>query len=194
MPDHTPPIAPPRVVAFDLSLTSTGVAGPGWVRRITSKGRRGDCLSDRWVRIRQIANAAQDLVMADAHLGVEQADLVTVEQPAYNTPGGSTHDRSGVWWLVVDRMRFLGLPVVEVSPTARAKYATGAGNAGKDKVLAAAVRRYGDLFEIDGNDVADAVVLYAMTMDALGYPIVEVPATHRDALAKVAWPELAVRR
>ncbi|MEU8040930.1 hypothetical protein [Streptosporangium sp. NPDC049078] len=180
---------PPRIVGIDVSLASTGAAGPGWIQRITSKGKRDDNLSTRWVRLRQIANTVEDLVAASEVLDVEQADLVVIEQPAYNTPGGSTHDRSGLWWLVVDRLRYLGIPVAEVSPTARAKYATGKGNAGKDAVLAAVVRRYGHLADIDGNDVADAFVLHAMGMDAAGHPLVAVPALNREALAKVAWPQ-----
>jgi crossover junction endodeoxyribonuclease RuvC len=179
--------APPRIVGIDVSLTSTGLAGPDGIRRITSKGHRGDSLADRSARLQYIARVIEPYVYG--------VDLVVIEQPAYNTPGGSTHDRSGLWWLIVDRIHSLDLPapVVEVSPTARAKYATGKGNAGKDAVLAAVVRRYGHLADIDGNDVADAFVLRAMGMDAAGHPLVEVPAVNREALAKVAWPETVTR-
>lgn len=170
----------PRICGIDISLASTGVAGPGWVQRITSKGKRADSLADRRARLDRIASQVRGIVSG--------ADLAVIEQPAYNTPGGSTHDRSGLWWLTVDMLLHLGVPVVEVSPTARAKYATGKGNAGKDAVLAAVVRRYGHLADIDGNDVADAFILHAMGMDASGRPLVDVPKTHRDALAKVAWP------
>lgn len=117
-----------------------------------------------------------------------EADLVVVEQPAFSRSTGSMHDRSGLWWLAVAKLRSLDRPVVEVTPTARAKYATGKGNAGKDAVLAAVVRRYPDV-EVTGNDEADALVLAAMGARWAGHPIDDPPKTHLAALEAVRWPE-----
>ncbi len=74
-----------------------------------------------------------------------------------------------------------------VSPNARAKYATGKGNAGKADVVREVTRRF-DWFT-GGEDEADALVLAAMGADWLGYPIVPMPAVHRKALDAVQWPE-----
>jgi crossover junction endodeoxyribonuclease RuvC len=172
----------PRAVGLDLSLTSTGVATPQGACRVTSKGSRDDTLIQRYERLNRLLLRVMELT--------HEADLVVIEQPAYSRTQGSQHDRSGLWWLVVDALTYRSVPIAEVAPTARARYATGRGNAGKDEVLAAVVRRYPDVL-INGNDEADAYVLCAMGLDHLGCPVVEVPKAHRDALAKVAWPEVA---
>lgn len=107
------------VAGVDLSLTSTGLArSTEELHRIRTKGKRDDTLAARRHRLDGIAQEVCDFC--------EYVDLVVIEAPAFGAPGGSVHDRSGLWWLVVDRILDLGGPVVvEVSPTARAKYATG---------------------------------------------------------------------
>lgn len=42
------------------------------------------------------------------------------------------------------------------------------------------------------NNQADALVLAAMGADHYGTPLVELPKAHREALEKVAWPDLTV--
>ncbi|WP_344250995.1 hypothetical protein, partial [Isoptericola hypogeus] len=95
----------------------------------------------------------------------------------------------GLWWLMVHRLLRNDYPVAVVAPPARAKYATGAGNAAKDKVLAAVVRRYPNV-EVTGNDEADALVLAAMGARRLGHAIDDLPKNHLVAMEKVAWPVL----
>ena len=173
-----------RIVGIDLSLTSTGVAviTDRYIHtdRITSTGHKDDSLSERRQRLHDLALAIRNHVLT--------TDLVVIEQPAYSRKTGHMHDRSGLWWLVVDRLEHYATEIVEVPPTARSKYATGKGNAAKDHVLAAVIRRYPEV-EVTGNDEADALVLAAMGARALGHPIeVSLPQTHLDAMAKVAWP------
>jgi crossover junction endodeoxyribonuclease RuvC len=92
--------------------------------------------------------------------------------------------------MTVDALDLLtGVQVAVVSPASRAKYATGKGNAGKDVVMREVARRFPDF--AGGEDEADALVLRAMGMDHLGYPMAPMPQTHRDALAAVQWPEVA---
>ena len=78
-----------------------------------------------------------------------------------------------------------------MTPTARAKYGTGKGNAAKDAVLAAVIRRY-PAVDVTGNDEADALILAAMGARHLGIPLElsPVPGPCLDALLKVRWPEL----
>lgn len=176
--------ATPHAIGIDLSMRSTGLASSlGWTERVTSTGRRGDDLSTQWVRLKQIVNSIEGLA--------KNADLAIIEGPSYGSAGSSagTWDRAGLWWLVVDRLRHRGIPVAVVPPASRCRYATGRGNASKDEVLAAAIRRFPD-FDITGNDVADAVWLAAAGMDQLGHPLAAMPATHRKALDAVAWPEI----
>ena len=176
------PVFAPHVVGLDLSLTGTGVATPDGVRLIESKGAKDATLERRATRL---DNLAGQIIAC-----CEDADLVVIEQPAYSRTQGSQHDRSGLWWLVVGYL--IGghrgaTPVAEVAPSGRAKYATGKGNASKDLVLAEVVRRFPGYTGSD-NNTADAYTLMAMGLDHLGFPPVDLPKTHRDALEAVRWP------
>lgn len=177
------PVTLPTVVGLDLSLTATGVCraagGVVEVRRITSRADDGT-LAARSIRLRSlagiIARTATDAV------------LVVVEAPAYASSTGKVHDRAGLWWLVVARLTGAGVPVVEVTPQAVKTYATGKGNADKDDVLSAVVRRYPGV-AVTKNDEADALVLAAMGRRALGHPLDVLPAAHLRAMTKAAWPQ-----
>lgn len=177
----------PWVVGLDLSLTSTGLAavagGNVGVGRVTSTGRADASLAWRGERLSRLA----ERIVAE----FPDADLYVVEGPSFGqSRQGGQHDRAGLWWLVVSELLVSGLAVVEVSPAQRAKYATGKGNASKDAVLAAAIRRY-PMADITGNDVADAVVLAAMGAHHLGRPLADVPLLNAAALDKVRWPQLS---
>lgn len=184
-----------RVVGIDLSLTSTGLAEVTWdsnlgasisVQRIQSKGAAAASLADRARRLRLLANGVTEWAGG--------ADLAVIEGPSFGQARqGGQHDRAGLWWLVVDCLRVdYDVTVVEVPPSVRAKYATGAGNAAKDAVLAAAVKRYPNT-DITGNDVADAVILAAMGARHLGQPADSLPQIHLQAMAKVHWPNPSER-
>lgn len=177
------------VVGIDLSLASTGIAridtawGTTTVDRIVSKGKKDACLFDRYTRLDRIACQAAKLA--------EDADLVVIEGPSFGqSRQGGEHDRAGLWWMVAQLILCFPTPLVEVPPATLKKYATGKGNAPKDAVLAAVVRRYPDV-DVAGNDQADALVLAAMGARRLGEPIeASLPIAHLDAMTKVAWPEL----
>ncbi len=184
-----------KIVGLDLSLTSTGIAliedrDAICVTRIQSRGRKDATLDQRHTRLH---NLRLDICLA-AHDGV-RPDLIVIEGPSFGQARqGGQHDRAGLWWLVVDWLSQdetaggWGIPVAEVSPASRAKYATGKGNAAKDAVLAAVVRRYPHV-EVTGNDQADALILACMGARALGHPLeVSLPVAHLDAMTKVAWP------
>lgn len=179
------------VAGIDPSLTNTGIAiaSDGVMHLAMGVGSRGsltDSLKTRDVRQRELTRRVLEELMA---CGVEK---VAIEGPSYGNKHGSQHDRSGFWWRLVSTSRSLGLEVVEVPPTVRAKYACGRGNASKDQVLAATVRRY-PFVNIEDNNQADAVVLAAIAARLAGEPIEDsLPATHLSALAKVAkFTELA---
>lgn len=182
-----------RIVGLDLSLTATGVAvlDPIGVREtceqhtLTSKGRKDADLEDRCQRLALIDERIHELAIP--------ADLVVVEGPSFGQARqGGQHDRAGLWWQVVARCLNDGVMVVEVPPSLVKKYATGKGNAGKDEVLAAVVRRYSDCPTANNNE-ADALVLAAMGARHLGHPIEEsLPAVHLAAMDKVQWPAVLV--
>jgi crossover junction endodeoxyribonuclease RuvC len=184
-----------RVAGLDLSLTSTGLAiveatdgAFTWtVERIRSTGKAGDTLQQRADRLARLERSIGGRVLA------ARPDLAVVEGPSFGQASqGGQHDRAGLWWGVVKPLHQAGIPVVEVSPNGRAKYGTGKGNASKDAVLAAAIRRYLQI-DITGNDEADAVLLAAMGMRHLGHPVEpSLPSAHLDAMTNVRWPERSV--
>lgn len=180
---------PPHIVGIDPSLTSTGIAviDPDrgvTTERVRSKGAKDATLAERARRLDELADSIVGHVIGD----LSGVDLVVIESPAYSNSLGSMHDRSGLWWLITSRCLRLGVPVLEVPPTTRAKYATGRGNAGKDEVLAAVIRRYPDA-DVTGNDIADALTLAAIGARLTGWPLEpSIPLASHTALAKLVLP------
>lgn len=187
-----------RIVGLDLSLSSTGVAHvqrydggayAAFTRHLTVKARhvpRGGephTLAERSVRLRRLAGMIVNECI--------DADLVVVEGPSYASDTGKAHDRAGLWWLVVGRLTGGGLNVVEVPPSTVKTYATGKGNASKDAVLAAVIRRY-PAVEVSDNNEADALALAAMGARFTGHPLEhELPKTHLRAMNGVRWAPTA---
>lgn len=164
-----------RVIGLDLSLTSTGVALPdGSVRRITVKAVG----VERLVRI------------ADAVRRLAVADLAVIEGYAFGRQNQAAHlgELGGV---IRVSLFGLGVPYVEVPPALLKKFATGKGNASKEDMLVAAVKRLG--YDGASNDEADALWLRAAALDAYGLPVAEMPRDQRAVLGKVDWPEMPDR-
>ena len=171
--------AEPIFVGLDLSLTSTGIATIHGdlitVRRVTSKASQGDT-SDTAQRL--------DRIVADVLGSVPLSDdtHVAIEGPSYGSVGPGQHVRGGLWWLIRTALAREGIHTIIASPSTVKKYATGKGNAGKDAVLAAVIKRYPQV-DVTGNDEADALVLAAIAARAAGrpidlnLPIVQVQAT-----------------
>lgn len=183
-------------VGLDLSMTSTGVAihidGATTLHRVQSKpcptgppdakskGKPTQTHRDKAKRFNLIRARVLGLF--------PEGSTVYIEGPSYASTGSGAHDIAGNWWLMVHELMFVWeCDVFVVSPAQRCQYATGKGagaEAGKDRVLAAAIRRYPDL-DITGNDVADAVVLMALGCRHQGAPIDDVPALNLRALDKL---------
>lgn len=169
------------VVGLDLSLTGSGVAviGEDGIRTslVTSKGKADASLPQRAARLIGLCQQIADLIPEGA--------LVVIEQPAYSQTGGSHHDRSGLWWLIVAYLHEIH-QVVEVAPGTVKKFATGKGNAGKDEMLAAAIKRYPSA-DVVNNNVADAVHLAAMGARFLGRPQEDETVKITEAMAVPRW-------
>lgn len=160
-----------RVAAFDLSLLSTGVADSSGTRRIQSKAKG----EKRLIEIR-------DEVLAVAC----QADIAVLEGYSYGSPN-QAHPVGELGGVVRVGLYEAGVPFEVVPPAVVKVYGTGRGNAPKDEMLLAAVRRFG--YQGSSHDEADALILYCLTMHALGAPVVQVPATHLRALQSLSWAE-----
>lgn len=179
-----------RVVGVDLSLTSTAVAARVieseelHVIRIRSTGAKTDSLSEHITRLIRLSNQVVAAVRACS------PELVAMEDMMFGTSRDtSAHRRSGLWWMVASLLRHHGTPMVAVPPSTLKKWATGKGNASKDMVLSAAVRRFP---QVGQNDEADA----AMLADMASYLLTGQPSSKaRDAtVSKLPPPTLPVSR
>jgi crossover junction endodeoxyribonuclease RuvC len=173
-----------NVVGLDLSLTSTGIVhvddGGGIAQRR---------LRPKIVGLERLDFIAQSVAQTVSPILGVGADLVVMEGPAFGAKGSAYHQLAGLWWIARHRLWSMEIPVAVASPFELKKYATGKGNAGKDEVLACAVRRFPQVpAEVLNNDIADALWLAAMGARHLGHPIDAVPASHLTAMDKVQWP------
>jgi Holliday junction resolvasome RuvABC endonuclease subunit len=172
---------PGLVVGIDLSLTATGVAAfgdytdpiAGTVKSAADDGTVYGFTS----RCHTIATAIRETV------GNVNPDLIIIEGLSYHSKSSSIDKIHASWWIVQDNLERAGWRAAhKVSPNQRAKYATGKGNASKDAVLIETVKRYPDL-NIRNNNEADAVILAAMGMRALGHPVEpSLPQAHLEAV------------
>lgn len=163
-----------NVIGLDLSLTSTGVArADGSSLRIRSKKTGPE-------RLHEIVEGVAILC--------QNADLVVLEGYSYGSKGRSVFQIGELGGVV--RMFLWGnsLSYVEVPPANLKRFATGKGNAGKDEVLAAAIRRLD--YQGSSNDEADALFLRQMALTHYDQSDVQFPQTHLEALTKVDWPAL----
>lgn len=178
------------VTGLDLSLTGAGLAVwkpdlPIATTRISSTGKADATLDQRHGRIVAMASDIVEFIPFGS--------LVLIEQPSYGSKGGHPHDRSGLWWRVVNKILLRGDTVVEVAPTRLKKYALGKGSGdgvSKDAMLAQAVRSFPDA-EINSNDVADAAWLMAMGCRWFGFPLETsaLAAPKQQAFDDMVWPQ-----
>lgn len=174
------------VVGLDLSLTSTGVAiwdglaGQIQLHRIRSTGTKTDTWSQRHQRITKLAADIDALITSTR-------TFILIEAPAYGSTTGSVWDRAGAWWKVYSLLEAWGDSILPIEPSVVKKFATGKGNADKDAVLAAVVRRYPDI-DVTGNDQADAVALLDIGMHLAGQPLAQLPTVNRSVLDRLSIP------
>lgn len=167
------------VLALDPSLRATG-----WAH---SDGQSGVLSTPRAVgsgveRLAWIRDGVLDLAAG--------ADLVLIEGYSFASRGRAVVSLGELGGVLRLALHEAGLVVVEVAPAVRCRYATGKGNAPKEAVLAAAIRRLG--YAGHKHDEADALWLLALARDRYDLPgRVDVPQAHRTALEGVAWPACA---
>lgn len=183
---------PETAIGIDLSLTCTGITlaldGRAIVHSVRSapppglkKGEQPS-LRQRYARLHTLRSEIL------RYVGLP--DLVAIEQPAYSKSQGSSHDRSGLWWMIVAALHARDIPVAEVTPTTLKKYVLGSGKGDKDAVVIAATRKY-PAVEFDNNNEADALVLAAMALRQLGAPLeVSCSKAMAEAMSVVRWPTI----
>jgi crossover junction endodeoxyribonuclease RuvC len=163
----------PRILAADLSLTSTGIAVNGETRTIRTNLRGAE-------RLDYIASRVVGMAVAHA------VELVALEGYSFGSKGRAVFSIGELGGCVRLELHRAGIPFVDVSPSSLKKYATGKGNCGKDDMIETAIRRFA--FAGHGNDEADAWLLLKMAEAA--YSDAPRAAYQAQALAGVEWPEL----
>lgn len=178
-------ISPFTFIGLDLSLTGTGIAviSPDAVTTYTvgSKGHDGDTYP---VRQQRLATMKSRVLQ---HVPDSESVILAMEGPSFGSTGGSAHERAGFWWLIYSALAERGQQVTVIVPSSLKRYATGAGGASKDTVLAAVVRRYLDV-DVRNNNESDALVLAAMLARHHGYPLeASLPKAQLSGMEKVRW-------
>ncbi|MGQ4351954.1 hypothetical protein [Streptomyces drozdowiczii] len=166
----------PLVIGLDLSLTCTGVAGPGWSAVIRTKTRGDHRLA---------------YLVAEIASYIKAADMVVMEGPSYGHGAMAGHEElAGLRVLVRMYCHRHRIPYGVVPPSSLKMFATGRGNATKGEVRSGVADRYGHHTEGVGRyDQADAYTAMAMGLHHLGYPLADVPERALRALDGCAWPE-----
>jgi hypothetical protein len=179
----------PTVYGLDLSLTSTGISD-GLTSTALIAGDR-----DGHDRLEYHRRTIRDRIP-------EETSLVVIEGPAMALsyrPG--VEEMTYLRGLIKHDLWKRRIPYAVCPPQHRIIYACGVANPAKDypanrrKTIAkgmvrdAVIARYGVPCEGRGRyDQSDAVVLAAMGLHWLGYPLAVLPDTHRRALDGVTWP------
>ena len=167
------------VLAWDLSLTSTGYA-VGTMGRISESGLilgKFDGVP-RLIYVRDKVCALVDVV---------KPDLVVMEALSFMSKGAAVHENAALHYMIRAELHVDKTPCVTVSPLALKKYVCGSGGSSrkpvkKEHVMLSLFQRWG--LEVRDNNIADATVLAFLGMALMGdmEPTID---PQREVLAKV---------
>lgn len=174
----------PRIVCgVDPSLTSTGLARISGYQifdtaLIKTSGKADVPYRERSGRITHIASGIADFCAG--------ADLVVIEGPSFRSVSTSTWERAALFYRALEHFLGAGIPFAVAPPKSAKKWASGAGNAGKEAVMDCLINIFGD-FDAPSFDVSDALALAGMGAHYLGY-IAPKGNNRLCALKGVQWP------
>jgi hypothetical protein len=196
------PAASLRVFGIDLSFTDTGIGDfqDGIVARssvktdphnypgvaVKKKGKVEWHLTEHGVRLRldDIGNG----IFTAIGTGPRPV-LITMEGPSFGSKGNALHQLGGVWWIVFRELERAGHTVAVITPSTLKLYGAGNGSATKSDMRVALLQR-ANVDERNDNRV-DGHFLAAAGSEYLGHPLFTLPKRQREALDKVAWPNMA---
>jgi Holliday junction resolvasome RuvABC endonuclease subunit len=173
-----------RVLAYDLSLTATGVAYPDGTTATyrPPPPSKGATWREQAGRLGELEHR----ITTD--LTVYVPDVVAIEGFSYGSKGSSVDQIYGLGWLVRMAVLESGLPLAIIPPSSVKKYATGSGNAKKPDMRMALYQRYQR--DIKDDNECDAVWMWLMTRAAYGAEKSSMPKAQLEALKKIEWPAL----
>ena len=189
-------ISGPKVLGLDLSLTATGIAGPGWAETVKTRAQRTREQQVDFVHSRM--DGLLDRI--DAYLA--GVDLAVIENLARRPGFDMTRQMAAFNWMVRRLLWKRGIPYALMDTTQLKVYAVGKGRrngkrSGEAEQESAksgtmqAVHAWFPWFTGDDN-AADALVLMCAGRDWLGHPLVQLPEENRRVLRRVQWPTMPV--
>lgn len=134
-----------KIVGVDASLTSTGIC----VLNNTKTETR--VVASKLIGVKRLIEIRNEIMKL-----CTGSDLVVIESYSYGSTQKS-HQIGELGGILRVMFHELGQKYIEVAPTAVKKFATGKGNANKEKVAVGVYKHWGQEFET--NDEADAAVL-----------------------------------
>jgi len=162
-------------MGLDLSLTSTGYSILGETGSISVKSKGPERLFDIREDLSNIFTT-------------QSIDAVFVEGYAFSARNSQSHKIGELGGVVRLLMYEMSIPFVEISPTSRAKFATGKGNAAKSEVISAISAKTGIIWSgSSADDQCDAWVLEEMGRSYLGCGKYEWPKSNMESLKSVDW-------
>ena len=167
-----------RILAADLSLVRTGLAtiyddGP-------LVGGSACVIASKLKGAARLCEISDTLIRKAVSIA---AEVVVLEGPAFGAKGSALCDLWGLRGVVLADLSRAGFRVVEVPPSSIKKWLTDNGNAGKDLMLATAIRALN--YEGSDNNEADAWALAHMAYNHLTGKV--QPAYRAKACAAVDW-------
>lgn len=179
-----------RIIALDLSLTETGWAAHVW----HGTGHYGPSQAGVLKPPRSHSSGMRrlDWIRAQVRMMCRHYDpaIVVVEGYSFGSKGQAVYGIAELGGVVRLALHDLRTPFVVVPPASLKKYSTGRGNAKKEEVLVAAVKRLG--YHGHNNNIADAMWLRQMAADHYqAEGAVPMPKAQRAALEAVEWPTIS---
>lgn len=174
-----------KVVGLDLSLTATGVASVDTAAVLAGITRPHHYAT---LSVRQTGLERLHLLRQAIEDATSGADIVAIEGYSFGSKNSQAHALGELGGIVKLELWSANQPFVVIPPANVKRFACGKGNAKKEEVFAAAIRRLS--YKGDSPDEADALWLAAMTLHHYGAPLAEMPQAHLDGLKKIEWPDL----
>jgi crossover junction endodeoxyribonuclease RuvC len=163
---------PVKVLGLDLSLTASGIYCDTCGGSIFKTKLRG---MERLQAIRD------EVVKHALH-----SDIILVEGYAFGARGNAMFSIGELGGVIRLALYELSKPYIEIAPTQLKKFATGKGNANKDEVIAAAIRKFN--FQGTDNNEADAYVLNRIGNSHYNGSI--RTSVQQEVVDKIEWREL----
>lgn len=174
-----------RILGIDTSLTGTGLARidvapapPGAVPADVAMAWEIDTATvgapkptkdkSKRAMVRRV-----DALLAQIAPAFEGVDAVGLEGLAYGAKGEGAWVLPWIWGEVIRMVDRADVPLTIVATSARAKFATGKGNADKETVLLAAAKLMPEA-DILNNNEADAAIVAAVVCQQHGLPVLPV--------------------